>query len=158
MPTTRRLAIALMLLTWLAAAWPLLARGQVLELTPDTACGARGVGLVREWLRPGVGWRAEARPGTPGQYVGRDGRWHTGCKMPPKPPACPARPTYQWADQTSGALCTPSTPEIRAVDEIGRMRQVHAIGRGGAIVGRATYECTATGWALVAADTYCRGR
>ena len=31
----------------LALLWPLLAGAQVLELTPDTACGAPGVGTVR---------------------------------------------------------------------------------------------------------------
>ena len=51
-----------------------------------------------------------------------------------------------------------ATSELRASPELGRVRQVHAIGRGGAIVGRATYACTASGWALVAGETYCRGR
>ncbi|MBL8361415.1 MAG: hypothetical protein JNN18_13060 [Rubrivivax sp.] len=139
----------------LALLWPALSGAQVLELTPDTACGAPGVGTVRVIRDGAERWVAEARPGTPGQRVGRDGRWHTGCQMPP---ACATRRTYQWADQQTGALCTPSTPELRAVPEVGRIRQVHAIGRGGAIVGRATYECTAEGWRLVPADTYCRGR
>lgn len=31
-----------------------------------------------------------------------------------------------------------------------------ASAQGGAIVGRATYLCTAQGWALVPAETYCR--
>lgn len=159
MPVIRPLSLPLLLLAALTLLWPLLAPAQVLELTPDTACGAPGVGLVRQHV-PGQGqvMVAQARPGKPGERVGRDGRWHTGCRMPPAPPACPTRPAYQWADQTSGALCTPSVPEVRAVSEVGRMRQIHAIGRGGAVVGRATYACTATGWALVADETYCRGR
>lgn len=142
---------------WLTAAlfWPLLAGAQLIEVTPDTACGAPGVGTVRVIRDGAERWVAEARHGTPGQRVGRDGRWHTGCQMPP---ACAARRTYQWADQASGALCTPTVPDLRAAPVLGRMQQVHAIGRGGAIVGRATYQCTATGWALVPGETYCRGR
>jgi hypothetical protein len=85
---------------------PLLAGAQVLELTPGSACGAPGVGLVRQIANGAETWVAERREGKAGQY----------------------------------------------------RRQVHAIGRGGAIVGRATYECTATGWALLPAETYCRGR
>lgn len=155
MTVARPLALPLLWLAALAMLWPVLSGAQVLELTPDTACGAPGVGTVRVIRDGAERWVAEARHGTPGQRVGRDGRWHTGCQMPP---ACAARRTYQWADQASGALCTPSTPELRASPELGRVRQVHAIGRGGAIVGRATYACTATGWALVPGETYCRGR
>lgn len=135
---------------------PLLAGAQVLELTPGSACGAPGVGLVRQIANGAEAWVAERREGKAGQYVGKSGRWLAGCTMPP---ACPARPTYQWAEQHDRpALCTPSTETIRAARDIGDRRQVHAIGRGGAIVGRAVYECTATGWALVPAETYCRGR
>lgn len=136
---------------------PLLSSAQVLELTPNSPCGAPGVGLVRSFAAGAETWVAEKREGKPGQYVGRSGRWLMGCKMPP---ACPDRIVYQWAEQrdTKPALCTPSVTTIRAVPNIGDTRQVHAIGKGGAIVGRAVYECTAKGWNLDQAQTYCRAQ
>lgn len=95
---------------------PLLAGAQVLELTPDTACGAPGVGTVRVIRDGAERWVAEARHGTPGQRVGRDGRWHTGCQMPP---ACAARRTYQWADQQSGALAAASRRSCSSERRVG---------------------------------------
>ena len=48
MTVARPLALPLLWLAALAMLWPVLSGAQVLELTPDTACGAPGVGTVRE--------------------------------------------------------------------------------------------------------------
>lgn len=137
---------------------PLLAGAQVLELTPDTACGAPGVGLVRSFASGAETWRAEARDGKPGQRVGRDGRWHAGCQMPP---ACQERAIYPWADQASGRVCRApaGVTRIRAAAAVGKLAQVHAIGPGGSIVGRLSLRCTEDGrWTVDQAETYCRGQ
>ncbi len=134
----------------------LVAAAQGLELTPDTACGAPGIGLVRSFASGAETWRAEQRlVGTPGERVGRDGRWHTGCKMPP---ACAARRTLPWADQINGGSCFPATKEIRAAAEVGKMAQVNGF-RDGVFVGRAVYFCMEDGtWKLDPTQTYCKGR
>lgn len=134
---------------------PPLAGAQVLEVTPDTACGAPGVGLVRQIADGAERWVAEKREGKAGQRVGRDGRWHTGCQMPP---ACPARRTLPLADQIDGGACYPATPEIRAAATVGKRAQVNYF-RNGVFVGRAVYECMEDGtWKLDTAQTYCKGR
>lgn len=136
---------------------PLLTSAQILEVTPNTPCGAPGVGLVRKIADGAEKWVPEQRlVGTPGQYVGKTGRWLAGCKMPP---ACQERVVYQWAEQHDdrSALCTANVKRIRAGD-LGQIRQVHGIDSDGTIIGRATYECTKDGWALSQrpTETYCR--
>jgi hypothetical protein len=152
-----RMRIAFALFAF-ALVMPMMTRAQEIDpqLTPGTACGEPGVGLVRKIADGAERWVAESRNvGTPGQYVGKSGRWLSGCQMPP---ACEARATYEWAEQIDNrdARCAPSVPEIRAAKTLGTIRQIHAIGPGGAIIGRATYECTPEGWRLRPHLTYCR--
>jgi len=138
---------------------PLMAVAQVLELTPGSPCGAPGVGLVRQIDGGAEKWVPEQRlVGTPGQYVGKSGRWLAGCQMPP---ACQERAIYPWADQASGRVCRApaGVTRIRAAAAVGKLAQVHAIGPGGSIVGRLSLRCTADGrWAVEQAETYCRGQ
>lgn len=127
------------------------------SVTPGTKCGDPGVGLVRSFASGAETWRAEAREGKPGQYVGRDGRWHTGCKMPP---ACEARAIYPWADQATGRVCRApaDVTTIGPAASVGKRAQVHALGKGGAFVGRLAVVCTKAGWVVDQTETYCRGQ
>lgn len=65
------------------------AQAEPQKVTPNTECGAAGVGKV--WAKRG-GWRIEPREAAPRQRVNGKGVWMP-CDVPPD---CPAVPAPKW--------------------------------------------------------------
>lgn len=85
--TNRLLLLAALLLSMILLAAPAMAEKP--KLTPNTVCGAAGVG--KAWQKRG-GYRVEAREAAPGQRVNGKGVWRP-CNVTPD---CPATPVPKW--------------------------------------------------------------
>lgn len=125
------------------------AQAQTLTVTPDTACGAPGVGMV--WSGPKKG-QIEAREGKPGQRVDAAGYWSKGCKMPPD---CAAKPLEKFG---AARQCAPMISELPA-SYLGKRRDVVGVGKNVSDWrGLQTWECKAVdgGARWVPVSGYCR--
>ena len=120
------------------------------DITPDTACGAPGVGY-RGVVSSGIPLRI-VEQAVPGQRVNAKGHWEP-CRQPP---ACPDRSMverdgsrWMWQSENGRATCTAGLSSIRH-GKLGDKRTVIDRRWQGLVIWR----CTPDGWRIDVA--YCR--
>lgn len=125
------------------------------SITPDTACGAPGVGrnavtgVVVTYDPPNAGLS---------QRVGADGVW-VGCVIPPPPLACKQTKLMPWNDAKPGTVsrgfCYPTSANLPARKEGVTATVIGTpLGVPSHTAGVRTYRCAADGWRVV--KSYCK--